>query len=73
MGVNLFDLFVKLFGLDINPALGQVDWTFFIVYTIEENIDCRKEKSMKAFLRLRADTQIDCTGVDFMGLAKDAF
>ena len=32
-GVKLFDSGVKLFGSDVNPALGQVDWTFFVLST----------------------------------------
>ena len=62
-GVKLFDLGVKPFGSDVNPASGQVDWTFFVVFTVEENVDCCKEKPMTAFVRVRAETQPDCTGV----------
>ena len=43
LGVKLFDSGVKSFGLDVNPASGQVDRIFFIVYTDEEKVDCRKE------------------------------
>ena len=58
-----FDLGVKPFGSDVKPALGQVDRTFFVVYTKEEKVDCCKEKPMTAFMRVRAETQTDCTGV----------
>ena len=62
-GVKLFDLDVKLFGSDINPASGKVDQTFFVVYTNEEKFDCCKEMPMMEFVCIRAETKPDCTGV----------
>ena len=63
LGVKLFDLAVKPYGLDVNPASGHIDRTFFVVYTDEEKVDCRKGKPMTAFMRVIAETQTDYTGV----------
>ena len=74
-GVKLFDLGVKLFGSVVNPALGQVNWNYFVVYTNEEKVDCRKENPMTAFVRVRKETQPNRTGVEdtpatFVGVAE---
>ena len=53
MGVKLFNLVVNLFGLDVKPALGQVDQKNIVVYTDEEKVDCHKEKPMTEFVRVR--------------------
>ena len=62
-GIKLFDSGVKLFELDVKTALGQLDWSFFVVYTYEEKVDFRKEKPMTAFFHVRVETHTDCTGV----------
>ena len=61
--IKLFDSVLNLFGLDVNPVSGQVDQTFFVVYTDEEKVDCCKYKPMTSFVRVRAETQPYFTGV----------
>ena len=61
--VKVFDSGLKLFGLGVKMSLEQVDWIFFVVYTDEEKVDFRKEKAMTAFMRVRTETQPDCTRV----------
>ena len=52
-----------MFGSDVKPASGKLDRNFFVVYTDDEKIYCRKEKPMTAFMRVRAETQPYFTGV----------
>ena len=59
----MFEWGANPFGLDVKPSSEQVDWTFFDVYTDEENFDCHKENPMMTCVRVRAETQPDCTGV----------
>ena len=58
----MFDLGVNSFGSEVKPALGQVDPKIFVVYTNEEKVDFRKYMPMMAFVRVRVETQPDCTG-----------
>ena len=59
----MFDSGVKLFGLDVKTASGQVDRSLFVLYTYEEKVDFRKEIPMTVFLHVRAETRPNCTGV----------
>ena len=52
---------MKSFGLDVKPALGQVDWTFFAEPM--RNVDFHRENPMTEIVRLKVETPPDCTGV----------
>ena len=63
LGIKLFYSGVNSFESDVNPASGQVDREFIVVYMNEEKVYCRKEMPMTAFLCVRAETQTSCTGL----------
>ena len=70
----MFDFGVIILGSDVKPALGQVYQTFYVVFIDEEKYNYCREKLMTAFIRVRAETHTDCTGVAetpavFMGVA----
>ena len=66
MGVKFLDSDENSFVSDVKLALGQVNQTFFVVYTDEETVDFHKEMPITAFMCVGSETRPYCTGVEEM-------